>query len=872
MLFVEPRERVQVVLLSNHWLLTSFLFSVSTVTSVKTLHGGFSRVKLSWLDRNVTVTFGSLPGGLLMRVPLHSQLQSSQLIQPTASSQRCIAQIPSWMPLPHTPLPGCTMQMSPVTHEELAQVIKKSRSSSAPSPFDRISYTIFKKCPSLQPALLNLFNRVIMEGSIPSAWKEAAIKLIPKGSAKENPASPSSFRPIALTPAVSKLLSSILKDRWLRHMRVNNYLDTDLQKAFLPTVPGVTEHHAKLASVIKSAHSDKRSLAVAWLDIANAYGSVHHSLIQFSLSHYHAPPEFCRLLQSWYTGLSATISSEEWSTDPVPLQLGVYQGDPLSVVIFLTVINTLSDTLRTRKDLGFTLPKSSISINHLLYADDACIISNTPAGCQHLLVMVQCWLEWALMKAKVPKCHSMVLQASTGKLLTPSLCINGEKIPPAEPESFKFLGMPVRVYTNNDMARSSLLDTLHRYLAAIDDTPLTRQQKLRLFKFGVCPRLSWPLLVEVFPISWLERELQPLATRALKKWSGLTSSSNTSILFLPAKKGGLALPSLVSLYKKLQATKMVQLFLSHDSGVRETADLRLAEEERRKRLAFKPAIMVNSIFSEDHPQSRKALTKVVTSLLAEEEDEVRRDSLQRLPSQGEMARSWGETSPDLWVKVIQDLPPEPMKFALNASLNTLPTNANLHLWGRNVSDICSLCNKSRQTLLHVLNDCPMAMKLRRYSKRHDEVLEVIGEFVCTRLLPIYSITIDLPSKTYSFPHHITPTSLRPDIVWWSDHLKELWLFELTISFETVVAGARTRKCRNYRDLLEAAKVAGFKSKLITVEVGSRGMLGDEDFDPLKEVIKASRKEFSTLLSQVIRTTILGSFKIWVSRNLINEHS
>ena len=152
-------------------------------------------------------------------------------------------------------------------------------------------------------------------------------QLIPKGSAKENPASPSSFRPIALTPAVSKLLSSILKDRWLRHMRVNNYLDTDLQKAFLPTVPGVTEHHAKLASVIKSAHSDKRSLAVAWLDIANAYGSVHHSLIQFSLSHYYAPPEFCRLLQSWYTGLSATISGcllrVRWP-DPGVGQLQIY--------------------------------------------------------------------------------------------------------------------------------------------------------------------------------------------------------------------------------------------------------------------------------------------------------------------------------------------------------------------------------------------------------------------------------------------------------------------------------------------------------------------------------------------------------------------
>ena len=108
-------------------------------------------------------------------------------------------------------------------------------------------------------------------------------------------------------------------------------------------------------------------------------------------------------------------------------------------MIFLTVMNTLSDTLCTRKDFGFTLPSSSISVNHLLYADDACIISNSPAGCQHLLDMVQRWLEWAQLKAKVPKCRSLVIQASTGKRNTVDLSIGEQTIPPAEDNSFKFL-------------------------------------------------------------------------------------------------------------------------------------------------------------------------------------------------------------------------------------------------------------------------------------------------------------------------------------------------------------------------------------------------------------------------------------------------
>ena len=758
------------------------------------------------------------------------------------------------------------MEMTPVTEEELTRVIQKSRSSSAPSPFDRISYTILKRCPSLRPALLDLFNRVIMEGSVPSDWKTAAVKLIPKSSAREDPLSPDNFRPIALTPAVSKLLSSILKDRWLRHMRANSYLDSDLQKAFLPTVPGVSEHQAKLATIIKSARRNKRSLAIAWLDIANAYGSVHHSLIQFSMAHYHAPPEFCRLLQSWYSGLSATISTDEWSTPPVPLKLGVYQGDPLSVVIFLTVVNTLSDTLRTRNDLGFTLPASSISINHLLYADDACVVSNTPAGCQHLLDMVHQWLEWAQLRAKVSKCRYMTIQASTGKQVCPGLSIGGESIPPVKDDTFKFLGMPVRVCKNNDTAKASLQENLQRMLTLIDEAPLTRQQKLRLFKHGVCPRLSWSLLVEDLSITWLERELQPLATKALKRWAGLARSSNTSILFLPEKRGGLALPSLVSLYKRQQATRMVQLFTSGDKGVRKAADLCLVEERGKQRMKFKPATLVDSVLSNHPSQSRRTLTGATKTLLVEDEVAQRHQDLCLLPSQGEMTRCWEENSPQLWVKAIQGLPPEPLKFALNASLDTLPTNANLHTWGKKASDVCALCQVSRQSLPHILNNCPVAMDLRRYSRRHDDVLMVIGEFIKVHLPTNFTITIDSPQTTYTFPHHITPTNMRPDIVWWSDSQRELSLFELTISYESQVAEARERKRVKYQDLVEAGHAAGYKTELITIEVGSRGMVCVADFDDLRAAINATQKATTNLCLEVIRTTLLGSFRIWGSRN------
>jgi len=160
-----------------------------------------------------------------------------------------------------------------------------------------------ERCPSLLAALQDLFNCCWSQSTVPSHWKLAAIKLIPKSSAKDDPTSPSNFRPIALTSCIGKLFTTILRNRWLTYMVENNFLDRSIQKVFMTATPGCVEHHCKLGAILAEAKKWHKSLAVCWLDLANAYGSVHHSLIQFSLQHYHALPKFCQTLQSLYTDL-----------------------------------------------------------------------------------------------------------------------------------------------------------------------------------------------------------------------------------------------------------------------------------------------------------------------------------------------------------------------------------------------------------------------------------------------------------------------------------------------------------------------------------------------------------------------------------------
>ena len=53
----------------------------------------------------------------------------------------------------------------------------------------------------------------------------------------------------------------------------------------------------------------------------------------------HAPLEMIRLVSNLNDGLTAVISTSKWTTAPIHLQLGIYQGEPLSAIIFNTVMD-----------------------------------------------------------------------------------------------------------------------------------------------------------------------------------------------------------------------------------------------------------------------------------------------------------------------------------------------------------------------------------------------------------------------------------------------------------------------------------------------------------------------------------------------------
>ena len=745
--------------------------------------------------------------------------------------------------------------------EEILVAIRKSKARSAPCPLDGIPYLVFKKCPALVAALQDLFNTCWAQSTVPMQWKTASVKLIGKQAAKQDPTLPNNFRPIALTSCVGKLFTMILCRRWLSFMLANKYLDRGIQKAFMPRTPGCIEHHLKLATVIQDARQKHKSLAVCWLDLANAYGSVHHSLITFSLQHYHAPPKFLHFVENFYSNLSATFNSSQWSTPPIPLKIGVYQGDPLSVVIFNTVINTMVDTIRSRPDLGYHLTRNQ-SISLLQYADDTCLVANSPSSCQHLLHLIDRWLHWSGMRAKVPKCYSLALKASSGKLMDPQLRIADQLIPFAS-EPVKFLGRFFEVPCDPNKVKANISSELLRMLDSVNSCPLTRGQKLKVYRSGICPRLSWLLMIEDLPISWVEKKLDALVTLYVKKWAGLAKPANSAILYLPHKMGGLNIPLISIQYKRLQVAKQSQLLTSSDNCVRQIAERSLQRDMTLKRSKFRPRVVVREVMIDNPDSTRTSLSNGAKMMVQEEAFDERHQQLLGLEREGQMFRCVSPNAADTWGKVLMELSDEHRKFAINSAVDTLPHNANLHLWQKRRDDTCPLCGQ-RQTLIHVLNACPVALQTRRYNHRHDTVLEKIVTTISSHLQPTERLTSDL--SDYLFPHHIVSTTLRPDIVWWDDVKKKLGLAELTICFETSFDGAAERKRTKYEELQHHAEKEGYKTMLITLEIGSRGIIHLPGFSILKKELSFSNREFSAMLKDISLETIIQSHRIWCQRN------
>ena len=115
-------------------------------------------------------------------------------------------------------------------------------------------------------------------------------------------------------------------------MTANKYVDTSSQKG---VIPGCVEHTSILSQLIRETRADKGNFTVAWLDLAIAYGSIPHKLIETALDHYYIPDHIKGMVTNYFSGMMLRFSAGNITTAHQSLEKGIVTGCTVPPLLFI---------------------------------------------------------------------------------------------------------------------------------------------------------------------------------------------------------------------------------------------------------------------------------------------------------------------------------------------------------------------------------------------------------------------------------------------------------------------------------------------------------------------------------------------------------
>ncbi len=159
-----------------------------------------------------------------------------------------------------------------------------------------------------------------------SCWHGAKLKGYTFQRRKIQVSTLDQFHPIALLNVEGKIMFGILAERLSSFVLENGLINTSVQKAGIPGSPGCLEHASIIWHTIQESKRLRENLSVVWLDLANAYGSVPHALIQFAIEFLWVPEKVRNYIMQYYSNFQMRFTTTQYTTSWQSLEVGIPMG------------------------------------------------------------------------------------------------------------------------------------------------------------------------------------------------------------------------------------------------------------------------------------------------------------------------------------------------------------------------------------------------------------------------------------------------------------------------------------------------------------------------------------------------------------------
>ncbi|MFN7883235.1 MAG: RNA-directed DNA polymerase, partial [bacterium] len=290
------------------------------------------------------------------------------------------------------------------------------------------------------------FNKVFT-GQYPASWATCTLTPVYKG--KGNPQECNNYRGIAVSTALAKLFSLVVltrMDNWAEATGRRAAGQAGFRKG-RNTEDGVfvLQHSIEVS---KANQGPDKRLYVAFIDFEKAYDSVDRDLLWRVIEGMGVHGTMLQCLKNMHAAIMLQVKENGELGESFKAELGVKQGDPLSPLLFVLLIDRLEGYLE-RECRGKGLEVAGALLQALLYADDLALLSMDPDGLQELLDALGRFADANYLTVNLAKCKCVTFNKGQGRYRENGrFTYKGQAVDNAD--SFVYLGT---TFWSNDLGK-----------------------------------------------------------------------------------------------------------------------------------------------------------------------------------------------------------------------------------------------------------------------------------------------------------------------------------------------------------------------------------------------------------------------------------
>lgn len=220
------------------------------------------------------------------------------------------------------------------TKAEPNRALKKTKMSSPGK--DQICYIMLNHLSeSSKDILLELYNKVWEKGKVPRKWKEAVV--IPIQKLGKDCKNPGSYRPIALTSNVCKIMERMINERLTYYVENKGYVSkyqSGFRRGRNTMDPALCLEHE-----IRKAQINRESVVAIFFDLEKAYDMMWKEGLLIKLHKIGIKGPMYRWIKDFLLERSIQVKIGKCYSDKTVIENGIPQGSIVSPLLFSIMIN-----------------------------------------------------------------------------------------------------------------------------------------------------------------------------------------------------------------------------------------------------------------------------------------------------------------------------------------------------------------------------------------------------------------------------------------------------------------------------------------------------------------------------------------------------